>query len=88
MKCLLIILFLITLFSCTKKDVEPECVTWIIFYWQGKADHTTITSNYYPYSKDEKFCGSEKQVLEKGKIAIIRQVNANLYDYKTYQGQR
>lgn len=86
MKHLLTFFLLLTLFSC-KKD-SPECETWIVNYWQGRSDYTTVTRNYYPSEKDEKICGSGKDTVIKNNNYIISRAGINLYNYKTFIAKR
>jgi hypothetical protein len=88
MKLLLLLFLMFALLSCSKKTTEPDCVDWIVNYYQATSDHTTVTSNYYPYERTEQYCGSQKQYLQKGKIETINQVSGNLYNYKIYLGPK
>jgi hypothetical protein len=78
---------LLTVLSCSK-TTEPECITWQTTYWQGKADHTTVTTNYYPYKGEKEICGSGKDTVYKNKIIVIRQVGSNLFDYMTFEAPK
>jgi hypothetical protein len=74
--------------SSCKKETTSQCETWIVMYWQGKNDHTTVTANYFPYSRDVNLCGDDKKQASSNKTTIVRQVGADLFDYMTYQGKR
>lgn len=78
--CAIVLFFLI---SC-RKDVSDNCETWQVTYWQGKTDHTTLTSNYIPFQRDEVYCGNANDTLFKGKTLILRKVGNDLYDYQTF----
>lgn len=83
-----LLLIAILAFSACEKESEPLCEKWGITYWQGTKNKTTVTSNYYPHSEDKELCGEEKNNAANGKVIVIRQINADLFDYMTYNGKR
>lgn len=85
MKNILLALIALVFFSCKK---EPSCDTWIVTYWQGRANKTTVTANYEPYNKDETLCGDDKTGIQAKKTIIIDQVSPDLFNYKTYVAKR
>lgn len=84
--CFLLLCFFI-LNACQKKETEPNCVKWRTLYWQGKADRTTVTSSYLPYNGEKEVCGAGKDTVQRDKTIILSQVNANLFNYMTFQAQ-
>lgn len=83
---IILVFVLMTFISCKKSN--EGCDTWIARYWQGKADYTTITANYYPYNKDENICGSGKDTIVKNKNIIISKTGTDIYNYKTFIAKR
>ena len=85
-KIIIAFMFSLIFFSCKKE--EPNCVTWLVLYYQGDANHVTKTNNYFPYNGDLQICGAGKDTVQRGKQSVIRQVSANLFDYMSFEAKK
>lgn len=85
MKKIFIIFLSTLLLSGCKKESDPVCVTWTVLNWQGKGDHTTVTTNYLPYNGEFEVCGAGKDTISINKTIIIDQAGPDLFNYRTFQ---